>query len=88
MGWDAFGLPAIKTGKHPSINTASNIDRFRTQIQSLWFAIDWDREVDTTSPDYYRWTQWIFLQLFKHGFAYVDDKTSVVVSGIGLGFGE
>lgn len=78
MGWDAFGLPAeqhaIKTGKHPSINTASNIDRFRKQIQSLGFAIDWDREVDTTSPDYCRWTQWIFLQLFKHGLAYVDDK--------------
>ncbi|UPA28359.1 MAG: leucine--tRNA ligase [Verrucomicrobiota bacterium] len=78
MGWDAFGLPAeqhaIATGKHPSINTAANIDRFRTQIQSLGFAIDWDREVNTTSPDYYRWTQWIFLQLFKHGLAYVGDK--------------
>jgi leucyl-tRNA synthetase len=78
MGWDAFGLPAeqhaIATGQHPSINTEDNIQRFRKQIQSLGFAIDWDREVDTTDPDYYRWTQWIFLQLFKHGLAYVDDK--------------
>ncbi|MDR1907132.1 MAG: leucine--tRNA ligase [Puniceicoccales bacterium] len=78
MGWDAFGLPAeqhaIATGQHPSINTENNIQRFREQIQSLGFAIDWDREVDTTNPHYYRWTQWIFLQLFKHGLAYVDDK--------------
>ncbi|MDR0418406.1 MAG: leucine--tRNA ligase [Puniceicoccales bacterium] len=78
MGWDAFGLPAeqhaIATGQHPSINTAINIERFRTQIQSFGFAIDWNREVDTTNPHYYRWTQWIFLQLFKHGLAYVDDK--------------
>ncbi|MDR0590722.1 MAG: leucine--tRNA ligase [Puniceicoccales bacterium] len=78
MGWDAFGLPAeqhaIATGQHPSINTENNIRRFREQIQSLGFAIDWDREVDTTDPHYFRWTQWIFLQLFKHGLAYVDDK--------------
>ncbi|MDR2812335.1 MAG: leucine--tRNA ligase [Puniceicoccales bacterium] len=78
MGWDAFGLPAeqhaIATGQHPSINTEKNIQRFREQIQSLGFAIDWEREVDTTDPRYYRWTQWIFLQLFKHGLAYVGDK--------------
>ncbi|MDR2200879.1 MAG: class I tRNA ligase family protein, partial [Puniceicoccales bacterium] len=78
MGWDAFGLPAeqhaIATGQHPSVNTEKNIHRFRQQIQSLGFAIDWDREVDTTDPEYYRWTQWIFLQLFKHGLAYVDEK--------------
>jgi leucyl-tRNA synthetase len=78
MGWDAFGLPAeqhaIATGQHPSINTENNIQRFRQQIQSFGFAIDWDREVDTTDSNYYRWTQWIFLQLFKHGLAYVDDK--------------
>lgn len=78
MGWDAFGLPAeqhaIATGRHPSINTQQNINRFREQIQSLGFAIDWEREVDTTDPNYYRWTQWIFLQLFKHGLAYVDEK--------------
>ncbi|MDR0740490.1 MAG: leucine--tRNA ligase [Puniceicoccales bacterium] len=78
MGWDAFGLPAeqhaIATGQHPSINTENNIHRFRQQIQSFGFAIDWGREVDTTNPHYYRWTQWIFLQLFKHGLAYVGDK--------------
>jgi leucyl-tRNA synthetase len=74
MGWDAFGLPAenfaLQTGTHPSIVTQKNINNFRRQIQSLGFSYDWDREVDTTSPDYYRWTQWIFLQLFKKGLAY------------------
>lgn len=78
MGWDAFGLPAeqhaITTGTHPAINTQTNIDRFREQIKSLGFAIDWDREINTTDPEYYRWTQWIFLQLFKHGLAYVDER--------------
>jgi leucyl-tRNA synthetase len=68
MGWDAFGLPAeqhaIKTGEHPRINTAQNINNFRRQIQMLGFSYDWDREVDTTDPDYFRWTQWIFLVLF------------------------
>ncbi len=68
MGWDAFGLPAeqhaIKTGEHPRINTERNINNFRRQIQSLGFSYDWDREVDTTDPAYYRWTQWIFLVLF------------------------
>ncbi|MDR3274152.1 MAG: leucine--tRNA ligase [Puniceicoccales bacterium] len=78
MGWDAFGLPAeqhaIKTGMSPAINTTNNVDVFRKQIQSFGFAIDWDREVNTTDPNYFRWTQWIFLQLFKHGLAYVDEK--------------
>ncbi|MDR2435805.1 MAG: leucine--tRNA ligase [Puniceicoccales bacterium] len=78
MGWDAFGLPAeqhaIKTGLDPAANTASNIDVFREQIQSFGFAIDWEREVNTTNPNYFRWTQWIFLQMFKHGLAYVDEK--------------
>jgi leucyl-tRNA synthetase len=68
MGWDAFGLPAeqhaIETGEHPRINTERNINNFRRQIQSLGFSYDWDREVDTTDPNYYRWTQWIFLVLF------------------------
>ncbi len=68
MGWDAFGLPAeqyaIKTGTHPRITTQQNIDNFRRQIKSLGFSYDWDREVDTTDPGYYRWTQWIFLKLF------------------------
>jgi leucyl-tRNA synthetase len=68
MGWDAFGLPAeqhaVATGIHPSINTRQNIDTFRRQIQMLGFSYDWDREVDTTDPGYYRWTQWIFLQIY------------------------
>jgi leucyl-tRNA synthetase len=74
MGWDAFGLPAeqyaIDTGTHPAITTKKNIDTFRRQIQMLGFSYDWDREVDTTDPEYYKWTQWIFLQLFKKGLAY------------------
>ncbi|MDR0445040.1 MAG: leucine--tRNA ligase [Puniceicoccales bacterium] len=78
MGWDAFGLPAeqhaILTGQAPDHNTTHNIEHFRQQILRLGFSIDWDREINTTDPDYYRWTQWIFLQLFKHGLAYVDEK--------------
>ena len=78
MGWDAFGLPAeqhaIATGTPPAENTANNIDHFRGQIQRLGFGIDWDREVDTTDPEYYRWTQWIFLKLFQRNLAYVDEK--------------
>lgn len=74
MGWDAFGLPAeqyaIQTGTHPADTTRKNIDRFRTQLQSLGFSYDWDREVSTCEPDYYRWTQWIFLQLHGRGLAY------------------
>ena len=74
MGWDAFGLPAenfaIATGTHPAKVTKDNVDNFRRQIKSLGFSYDWDREVDTTDPAYYKWTQWIFLQLFKKGLAY------------------
>ncbi|MCL2805985.1 MAG: leucine--tRNA ligase [Treponema sp.] len=74
MGFDAFGLPAenyaIKTGTHPAVTTAANIDRFRDQIKALGFSYDWDREVDTSNEDYYRWTQWIFLKLFEKGLAY------------------
>ncbi|TQD70156.1 hypothetical protein C1H46_044309 [Malus baccata] len=74
MGWDAFGLPAeqyaIETGTHPKITTLKNIDRFRSQLKSLGFSYDWDREISTTEPEYYRWTQWIFLQLLKRGLAY------------------
>jgi leucyl-tRNA synthetase len=74
MGWDAFGLPAeqyaIDTGTHPATTTKSNVDNFRRQIQMLGFSYDWDREVDTTDPEYFKWTQWIFLQLFKAGLAY------------------
>ncbi len=74
MGWDAFGLPAenyaIKTGIHPRVTTEKAVANFRRQIDSIGFAYDWDREVNTTSPKYYKWTQWIFLQLFKLGLAY------------------
>ena len=74
MGFDAFGLPAenyaIKTGTHPAITTAANIEKFRSQIKALGFSYDWDREVDTSNEDYYRWTQWIFLKLFEKGLAY------------------
>ncbi|XP_022949941.1 leucine--tRNA ligase, chloroplastic/mitochondrial [Cucurbita moschata] len=74
MGWDAFGLPAeqyaIETGTHPKITTLRNINRFRSQLKSLGFSYDWDREISTIEPDYYKWTQWIFLQLLKRGLAY------------------
>ncbi|MCL2196531.1 MAG: leucine--tRNA ligase [Treponema sp.] len=74
MGFDAYGLPAenyaIQTGTHPAVTTAANIDRFRSQIKALGFSYDWDREVDTSAQDYYRWTQWIFLKLFNKGLAY------------------
>ena len=68
MGWDAFGLPAeqyaIKTGQHPAVTTAANVARFKAQLQRIGFAYDWQREINTTDPDYYKWTQWIFLQLY------------------------
>ena len=77
MGWDAFGLPAeqyaVETGTHPAVTTKKNVDRFREQIRSLGFSYDWDREVNTTDPKYYRWTQWIFEQLYKKGLAYVAE---------------
>ncbi len=69
MGWDAFGLPAeqhaIKTGEHPSIQTQRNVDNFRRQLKAIGFGYDWQREVNTTDPGYYKWTQWIFLQLYN-----------------------
>jgi leucyl-tRNA synthetase len=74
MGWDAFGLPAeqyaLKTGTHPKITTQRNVKRFREQLQQLGLSYDWDREVNTTDPGYYKWTQWIFKQLFERGLAY------------------
>ena len=77
MGWDAFGLPAeqyaISTGTHPAETTAKNINRFREQLKSLGFSYDWDREVNTTDPEYFRWTQWIFLQLLKKDLAYLAE---------------
>ncbi|TPR40118.1 leucine--tRNA ligase [Apilactobacillus micheneri] len=80
IGFDAFGLPAeqyaLKTGNHPGTFTQKNIEHFREQIKSLGFSYDWDREVDTTDPKYYKWTQWIFEQLYKKGLAY-EDKIEV-----------
>ena len=77
MGWDAFGLPAeraaVRENLHPAEITARNVDTFRRQIQRLGFSYDWDREINTSSPDYYRWTQWIFLKLHERGLAYMAD---------------
>ena len=74
IGWDAFGLPtenyAIKNKIHPAIVTKQNVDHFREQLKKIGFSFDWDREINTTDPSYYKWTQWIFLQLYKHGLAY------------------
>ena len=81
-GWDAFGLPAeqyaIKNNRHPREVTETNIKKFREQIKTLGMSYDWDREVDTTDPDYYRWTQWIFLQLFNSYFDTVDQKAKPI----------
>ncbi len=77
MGWDAFGLPAeqyaVKTGVHPAVTTKQNIETFRRQMKMIGFSYDWDREVNTTDPNYYKWTQWIFEQLYKKGLAYIAE---------------
>lgn len=74
MGFDAFGLPtenyAIKHKIHPAKVTKANIDNFKRQLNSLGFSFDWDREINTTDPEYYKWTQWIFLKFFEKGLAY------------------
>ena len=77
MGWDAFGLPAeqyaIKTGTHPKVTTQQNVENFKKQINSLGFSYDWSKEINTTDPGYYKWTQWIFMQLFKKGLAFEQE---------------
>jgi len=77
MGWDAFGLPAeqyaVKTGVHPAVTTAQNIETFKRQMKRIGLSYDWDRELSTTDPAYYRWTQWIFLKLYERGLAYVAE---------------
>lgn len=81
MGFDAFGLPAenyaIKNHVHPKITTEKNVEHFRNQLKSLGFSFDWSREINTTDPNYYKWTQWIFIQLFKHGLAF---KTTMPIN--------
>ncbi len=82
MGWDAFGLPAeqyaVQTGTHPADTTCSNVDNMRRQIKSLGFSYDWDREVNTTDPNYYKWTQWIFLKLFNSYFDETEQKAKPI----------
>ncbi len=82
MGWDAFGLPAeryaMQTGIHPAITTKKNIENFKRQLKSLGFSYDWDREIDTTDPSYYKWTQWIFLKIFNSYFDPVEKKAKPI----------
>src|SRR2546421_5412303 len=82
MGWDAFGLPAeqyaIKTGQHPRQTTEENIATFKRQINSLGFSYDWSRELDTTDPAYFRWTQWIFLRLYNSWFNPATNKAEPI----------
>ncbi len=92
IGWDAFGLPtenyAIKNHIHPEIVTKNNVARFKKQIQSLGISFDWSREINTTDPEYYKWTQWIFLQLFKHGLAYKKETNPKIAVEILIGHGN
>ena len=87
IGWDAFGLPAeqyaVKTGIHPAVTTKQNVDNFRNQMKRIGLSYDWDREVNTTDPDYYRWTQWIFLKLYERGLAYVAEVPVNWCPGLG-----
>ncbi|MGL5892093.1 MAG: class I tRNA ligase family protein, partial [Bacteroidia bacterium] len=82
MGYDAFGLPAeqyaIQTGQHPAVTTEKNIARYREQLDRIGFSFDWDREVRTCDPKYYKWTQWIFLQLFKSWYNYRTQKAEPI----------
>ncbi len=88
MGYDAFGLPAeqyaIQTGVHPAISTDENIKRYRAQLDNIGFSFDWDREVKTCDPDYYKWTQWIFLQLFEHYYDNQQDKACPITDLINI----
>jgi leucyl-tRNA synthetase len=82
MGYDAFGLPAeqyaIQTGQHPAVTTENNIRRYREQLDKIGFSFDWSREVRTCDPDYYKWTQWVFIQLFKHYYDTKSDKAEPI----------
>ncbi len=87
MGWDSFGLPAenhaMKTGTHPEVTTRRNIANFKRQLKMLGFSYDWDREFATSDPDYFRWTQWIFTQLYKKGLAYEAEMAVNWCSALG-----
>src|ERR1700694_5372373 len=82
MGWDAFGLPAeqyaIKTGQHPAVTTRENIAKFKSQLKRIGFSYDWQREVNTTDPRYFKWTQWIFLQLYNSWFNSKSNKAESI----------
>ena len=84
MGWDAFGLPAeqyaVKTGQHPAVTTAKNVARFRQQLDRIGFSYDWSRDVNTTDPDYVRWTQWIFLQIYNSWFNPATNRAEPISS--------
>jgi leucyl-tRNA synthetase len=88
MGYDAFGLPAeqyaIQTGVHPAVSTAENIARYRSQLDNIGFSYDWSREVNTSEPSYYKWTQWIFLRLFSHYYDLTEDKAKSIDHLIGI----
>src|SRR5436853_4962410 len=82
MGWDAFGLPAeqyaIKTGQHPALTTRENVAKFKSQLQRIGFSYDWQREINTTDPRYFKWTQWIFLQLYNSWFNFATGKAEPI----------
>ena len=84
MGYDSFGLPAeqyaIQTGQHPAITTEQNIRRYKEQLKNIGFAFDWDKEVRTSDPSYYKWTQWIFMQLFNSYYDHDADKAVSIKS--------
>ena len=84
MGYDAFGLPAeqyaIQTGQHPALTTDKNIARYREQLDKIGFSYDWDREVKTCDPSYYKWTQWAFIRMFKHWYNKKTDKAEPIES--------
>jgi len=88
MGWDAFGLPAeqyaIETGQHPAVTTQKNIETFKRQLKQIGFCYDWNREINTSDPRYYRWTQWIFLQLFKSWFNRQTQKAEPIETLIAI----
>ncbi len=92
MGWDSFGLPAeqyaIRTGTHPAVTTKTNIDTYRRQLESLGFSYDWDRELATSDPSYYKWTQWIFTKLFEKGLAYEAEINVNFCPALGDGLGQ